>query len=143
MTTKREVSVLIPYYKENDKVFVFMQKRSKDAKRIPDYFGFFGGGLENGENPEDGLKREIKEELNIELTNMHKFFNKYEFYGSIVNVFSLEVDKDFKNKTEILEGQYGKFMSEEDIDGEDKIIPQDRLILGNFLGLLERDNPYL
>lgn len=62
---KRLVSILIPYRRNADKFLVFLQKRSKDAKRLPGFFGFFGGGAKNNENPEEALQREIMEELNF------------------------------------------------------------------------------
>jgi len=39
-------------------------------------YGFFGGKIKQGETPEQGLEREIKEELNIEIKN-YNFFKKY------------------------------------------------------------------
>lgn len=42
---------------------VLLQHRSKNAKRLPDYWGAFGGGIEEGETPEDGLRRELLEEI--------------------------------------------------------------------------------
>src|SRR3989344_6220547 len=94
---KRKHACLIPFYREGNEVLVFLQKRSKDAKRLPDYFGFWGGGLDGSETPEEGLKREITEELGIELTQFD-FFNHYEFYGSIKDVYITEVDKDFNKE---------------------------------------------
>ena len=36
-------------------------------ERLPNYFGFWGGGTENNETPEEALLREIKEELVLDL----------------------------------------------------------------------------
>jgi 8-oxo-dGTP pyrophosphatase MutT (NUDIX family) len=47
---KRKTSVLVPYKIKNDSVFIFLQKRSKDAQVAPGLFGFFGGGAEDGES---------------------------------------------------------------------------------------------
>ena len=49
---KRQCAIFIPYRQTDGDVFVFLQKRSKTAQRIPDYFGFFGGGLDGQETPE-------------------------------------------------------------------------------------------
>ncbi len=56
----RNVSVLILY---NDLKEILLQHRAMDAKRLPNYWAFFGGGLEPGETAEQTLKREIQEEL--------------------------------------------------------------------------------
>lgn len=57
----RDVAVLILHNKNK----ILLQKRSQTAKRFPSKWGLFGGGLEEGENPEIGVKREIQEELGI------------------------------------------------------------------------------
>ncbi len=58
---KRCVSVLILYNIERK---MLLQHRTEDAPRLPGYWGFFGGGIEQGEKPKDALRREIREELN-------------------------------------------------------------------------------
>jgi 8-oxo-dGTP diphosphatase len=61
----RNVSVLILY--DNDSKML-LQHRTKDAPTFPDYWAFFGGGVEEGESPEQAVKRESLEELGYELT---------------------------------------------------------------------------
>lgn len=139
---KRKTTVLIPYYEENGEVFVYIQKRSEDAKRLPGYFGFFGGGIEESETPEEGVKREAKEELGIELDSFEKFA-QYEFFGSITTAFFFEVNKDFENEINIMEGDFGKFITEEEMIKEPKMLFQDKTILGNFFGYKKRGNPYI
>lgn len=138
---KRKVSILIPYYIENGKASIFLQKRKPDAKRLPDYFGFFGGGCEADESPEECLVREIKEELGINISG-HSYFCHYEFYGAIMDVFIMEVPKDFSDKVIVGEGEYGKFFSYDQVVAEQKIVNQDRLILLNFFGKVEADDPF-
>lgn len=138
---KRRVSILIPYYVSEDGIRVFLQKRDKDAKRLPDYFGFFGGGIEEDESPESALKREIKEELGIEITDA-KHFSRYEFYGSVLDVFTLPVQSDFGVKITLGEGQFGKFFNEGEILVEKLLIDQDKLILKNFMGQVQYSDPW-
>jgi 8-oxo-dGTP diphosphatase len=66
----RNVSVLILY--DNDSK-ILLQHRTKDAPTFPDYWAFFGGGVEEGESAEQAVKREILEELGYELTAPHFF----------------------------------------------------------------------
>ena len=56
---------------------ILLQHRDEKAPRYPNYWGFFGGGVEEGETPEVALKREAKEELGIEDLAHYKFFGKY------------------------------------------------------------------
>lgn len=128
---KRKISILIPYKKVGNDILVFLQKRAKDAKRLPDWFGFWGGGAENNENPEETLKREIKEELNIDVGD-YSYFGKYEFYKSIKDFYFLEVGNDFESKITVLEGEYGKFFSQEEIMNEERLILEDKTVLNDF-----------
>lgn len=67
----RNVSVLALY---NDRKEILLQHRSKDALRLPNYWGFFGGGIEGGETPEDALAREIREELEYTVSSPQLIF---------------------------------------------------------------------
>ncbi len=114
---KRNVSVLIPYRFEDGELKIFLQKRTLDAPTFPDHFGFFGGGIEKGEEPEKALLREIKEELNIDITD-HIFWRTYNLETGILHVFLLLVIHDFEKSITILEGQYGTFLSRKGLDKE-------------------------
>lgn len=60
---QRDVSVLILDYQGK----ILLQKRSASARRFPNAWGLFGGGVEPDEPPENALRREILEELELEL----------------------------------------------------------------------------
>ncbi|MDD4358518.1 MAG: NUDIX domain-containing protein [Candidatus Pacebacteria bacterium] len=126
--SKRKVSVLVPYRIENNSVYIFLQKRSKDAKRAPGFFGFFGGGAEEGETPEQALLREIKEELDYNLKSFD-FFNKYETENVLMDLFTLKVDDNFEKEIKVLDGDYGKWFDEETFLKEKNLIMGDILIL--------------
>lgn len=70
----RRVSILIPY---NSDKKILLQHRTKDAPYLPDYWGFFGGGIAANETPEDTVRREAKEELELEIKEI-KLFKRYE-----------------------------------------------------------------
>jgi len=68
-----KISVVLFYDKNN----ILIQDRKDFAiRRFGEEYGFFGGKIKQGETPEQALKREIKEELNIEIKNCD-FFKKY------------------------------------------------------------------
>lgn len=131
MENKRKVSILIPYKTEGKEVFVYLQKRSKDAKRLPGYFGFFGGGAEGDENPEETLKREISEEMNFTPEGF-SYLSRYEFYKGILDVFMLKVKDGFDDSIKILEGEYGKWFDRKSIMAETRFINEDKIILEDF-----------
>ncbi len=81
MMKRRDVAVLILC--DGDKIL--LQKRSKTAKRFPQKWGLFGGGIEEGECPLDGLKREIFEELNLKL-------------DTAIDIYDLDYKLDEKNE---------------------------------------------
>lgn len=136
MPGKRNVSLLIPYYRKAGEIFVFLQKREKDAKRLPDHFAFFGGGIEDGENPEETLLREAKEELDF-MPEGYEFFGSYEFDSGVKHVFMLEVGDDFEKNITVLEGEYGKYFSEKDFLDEAKLGDEDKTMLKDFYKLLK------
>ena len=61
----------------DDRERVFLQHRDKNNRWNQDAWGEFGGQIEKNETPEQAAKRELKEEIGIEPTNL-KFFKKYE-----------------------------------------------------------------
>ncbi|MDD3190541.1 MAG: NUDIX domain-containing protein [Candidatus Pacebacteria bacterium] len=136
MSYKRDVSLLVPYKIKDGEVFVFLQKRSKTQKRLPDCFGFFGGGIEGKETMEDALIREIREELNF-LAEGYKHFNSYEFEGGLKHIFVLEVDDDFEKHITVFEGDYGKFFNEEGILKEKKFWEEDRMVIKDIFKFLQ------
>lgn len=71
---KRDVALILLH---DDRKRLLLQHRTADAPRWPDYWGLFGGGLEENETPEEGLKREIFEELNYAVRNPRLFTSLY------------------------------------------------------------------
>ena len=138
MENRRNVSILIPYKIENKEIFVYLQKREKDRKVLPDYFAFFGGGIENEESPEYAMLREISEEMCF-IPKGYEFLGKYNFTDWSTNVYFLGVDKDFEKKVKIMEGDYGKFFSEEEVLNEPMMIQEDKNILRDLYKLLRKN----
>ncbi|MEI6345837.1 MAG: tRNA (adenosine(37)-N6)-threonylcarbamoyltransferase complex transferase subunit TsaD [bacterium] len=134
---------LIPYFlsDQNNERYAFVQRRSKDARRNPDVFGLFGGGIEAGETPEQGLHREILEELNIDL-ELPAFkealttLGTYDYADSFGKVraheYTLLVTPDFEKQVKIGEGQYGIFMSESEIRASGEFLEGHRQMILDF-----------
>ena len=55
--------------------FAFMHRKDvKKRKDFQEYYTFPGGGVEEGETPEEGILREVKEELGIEVGIVKKLY---------------------------------------------------------------------
>jgi 8-oxo-dGTP pyrophosphatase MutT (NUDIX family) len=79
----REVSIVI-FYDENKNIGV--QERGAHSK-LGEVYGYFGGGVEQGENAAEAMKRELNEELGY-VTEELEFWIDHEFYLT---------EKEYKN----------------------------------------------
>jgi len=70
----RKVALIVFYDKENK---ILLQDRRKISKRGEEW-GFFGGGIEEGETPKQAVIRETEEELGYKLIN-------FEYIGNYKN----------------------------------------------------------
>ena len=59
-----------------DGKFVLYLRDNKSNIPFPNYWDLFGGHVEEGESPQEALRREVKEELGIELGKF-SLFKKY------------------------------------------------------------------
>ncbi len=73
---KRRVSIIIFFNNNGD---ILIQDR-RGYKQGADY-GFFGGKIEEGETSGEALKREIQEELTLDIKNFHLFKHYSRYYS--------------------------------------------------------------
>ena len=99
---------------------ILLQLRDEKPLRYPNYWAFFGGGIEENETPKEALKREAKEELGIDDIEGFSFFKKYELKDNkgplkeYVFIISIRVPIP-KLKLELGEGRGLAFFSCEEI----------------------------
>lgn len=104
---------------ENDKgELLFYLRDNKPGIPFPQHWDLIGGHVEVGESPEEALVREVKEELDITLTD-YKFFREYrclegDAYPNIKYIYSGRLNLPLEEIT-LLEGDYPKFFSKEEI----------------------------
>lgn len=132
MKSKRKNSLLLPIKYEGEELCVYFQKRSPEDEKFPGHFGFWGGGAEGEETPEEALIREVREELGIDLNiNRVKLFNSYEFLKGFKFMYLFEPEEGWEKDIVIGEGDYGKwFTTTEAIESncislEDKVVMND------------------
>ena len=132
----RNISVLILYDADGK---ILLQHRSKNATRLPDHWAFFGGGIEQDEGPEEALKREIEEELSLEINNFHLLVTQKFTYKEDNNTKYVFVKK-YDNETLVLgEGQSMGWFLPEETSGL-KMVDHDRSIIEEVSKYLKTTN---
>jgi len=91
---------------------ILMQHRTDDAPLYPGYWAFFGGGLEVGEVPEDGIKREMLEETCYQLDNPKQIFTvDYDNEWNYGKKYYFIEKYDYNQKIDQKEGQGYEWIS--------------------------------
>jgi len=96
-----------------------MQHRTDDAPLYPSIWSFFGGAIEEGESPEQCLVREIKEEIDYDITEYAAFkayqyeHKEYNLKGT-VHVFLVPLTVPIEQLT-LGEGQGMKLFTQEEL----------------------------
>lgn len=62
----------------DDDRYLLQLRDNKKGIFFPGHWGLFGGGVENGEQPADALRRELKEELGLEV-DAPRSLTRFEF----------------------------------------------------------------
>jgi len=62
----------------DDGRYLCQLRSQKPGIFYPDHWGLFGGAIEPGESPEEGLKRELQEELALEIDSA-EYFTEFTF----------------------------------------------------------------
>ena len=104
---------------ENDKgeILLYLRDNKPDIP-FPNHWDLIGGHVEEGETPEEALLREVKEELDINLTD-YTFYKKYECltgdaYENIKYIYSGKIDLPIEEVT-LLEGVRPQYFSKSEI----------------------------
>ncbi|NJR48149.1 MAG: NUDIX domain-containing protein [Leptolyngbyaceae cyanobacterium CSU_1_3] len=116
------------------KVLLFLRD-DKSSIPFPNMWDLLGGLLDSGESPEDGIRREIREEIEIELGSIN-FFRKYNFENRNIYIFWKEIDLDLAD-TKLNEGQRLEYFNEDDIS-KIRLAFNFNLILHDFFNFLNQ-----
>ena len=98
---------MVLLFDRHGRLLVYLRDNKPDIP-FPNHWDFFGGHVEEGETPDEGLVREVKEELGIELKHWN-FFRRYECtegdaYPNIKYLYWARIDQTAEELT-LYEGQ--------------------------------------
>ncbi len=98
----------------SDNKILLVLRDNKDSIPFPNTWNLLGGFLENSESPEECIRREIREEIDIELGNIN-FFQQYTVYDREHYIFWKQIDLDLK-QIQLNEGQRLAYFSKDELD---------------------------
>ena len=78
-----------------------LQHRTSDAKVLPNYWGFFGGEIENNETSEDAARRETLEELGYKIKDLELLLEQSFKIEGIYGYRYIYTDAFYDNKAEL------------------------------------------
>jgi len=112
--------IIIDFCILNERNQLYIQKRVKNRKIYPNVWELPGGTLEKDEKIEECIARELKEELNLDLSKIGNLIYKTNFIykneNYIYQVFEIFV-KNWQNfKLEENKADEFKFISQDEID---------------------------
>ena len=87
---------------------------NKSSIPFPNTWALLGGYLEENETPEAGIRRELLEELDLELDDI-KFFKSYFWEECDEHIFWGEIDLDL-SRVKLHEGQKLAYFSKEQLN---------------------------
>lgn len=121
----RDVSLFILYTPTGH---ILLQHRTHDAFRLPNYWAFFGGGIEQGESPTEALAREVLEELSYKVQNPHFLMAQTVRDEEDVNTKYVFVEPYRDQPLQLGEGQAMGWFSPDETQGL-KMIEHDRAVI--------------
>lgn len=129
----------LPYKIKENEISIFLQKRTSDAPTFPGAFFPFGGETETGEDPHATLIRELQEELVYKPIH-EKYVGALEYAGHTVHVYIEQVEDDFQDIVHVMEGDYGKFLTEREIYSESEVPQEMKDVIPKFFDIIRSFN---
>jgi 8-oxo-dGTP diphosphatase len=122
---KKKYKVVAGLIRKNGKIFLAKRPKNKEMGGL---WEFPGGKLEKDESWQTALKRELKEELDIEIKET-LFLGKveYDYENFTVELSLLEV-KDFDGKIKLKEAEDGVWIKPEELS-KYKLTPADQKLI--------------
>ena len=114
MKWKRTYSCIALYNKLGQ---VLLQHRTDDAPTLAGQWAYFGGGIDEGESPDDACVRETKEELGYDVKSADLSFTyDFETQKSVVKKYLYVQPYDESQDLQLLEGKGMDWFRRDQID---------------------------
>ncbi len=126
---------MIPYalgiIENQEAKFLLQLRDDKPNIFFPTHWGLFGGELKKGETFKEGLIREIKEEINLDISNAKiDYLFDYTFDDRIGLTFHVKLNFN-EEDLDLNEGQKFEFFTKEEIKNlNEKILPEIKIFRG-------------
>lgn len=75
---------------DGDNVYLMYRRRTKEDESVKEYYVIPGGGVEQGENLEEAVKRELREEFSVDV-DIIGYLGVDEGNDSIAHLFSCKI----------------------------------------------------
>ena len=116
-----------------DKGYLMQHRDDIPNILFPDYFGFFGGAVEGNEKLVDALKRELQEEIGLEIeTGRYQYHTKVTYdFGCVGKgiidraYYRISIDQEELSNLVLGEGRDYRVMTAHQIFAEPYVIPFD------------------
>ena len=130
----KEIFVVAGILIDHDKSILLAQRSAE--KSFPSQWEFPGGKIEEGENSESALRRELFEELNIEVDKMKLFdsvVHEYELFRANIEFFLIN---EWSGKLLNKEGQNLRWTKLKDLKGL-KILDADMPVINKIITIYD------
>ena len=124
---------VIILFNTNNQILLVLRD-NKDSIPFPNTWNLLGGILENGESPEECIRREIREEIEIELGNIN-YFQKYNIYDREHYIFWKQIDLDL-TQIKLNEGQRLAYFSKDELDKHQLAFQYNKILNYFFIQVL-------
>lgn len=128
----------IIFYNRQKKAVLVFRRDNKDWIPFPDMLDLLGGGVEDGESPEEAVAREMAEELFDLRTSSpyvlegYKLFRAYvDRRGSTQFIFTREIDFEIQD-IRLLEGKELVWLTKKELDSGLKLAFEFDEVLNHF-----------
>ena len=125
----------------NDKNELLIQKRGANLRRHPNKWNFTGGAVDTNESSYEGAKREVQEELGINIDNLElliSFRREHDFVDVWVAKINVDLDDLVLSEREVQEVRWVSLDALEELMKNGEFVPSLKLYYPLFKKLLEK-----